>query len=42
VGILGTAEDAPIALIVTGTSLESDGFAKAAEKELNKIQEPLE
>jgi HAE1 family hydrophobic/amphiphilic exporter-1 len=37
VGILGTAEDAPIALIVTGTSLESDGFAKAAEKELNKI-----
>jgi HAE1 family hydrophobic/amphiphilic exporter-1 len=23
VGILGTAEDAPIALIVTGTSLES-------------------
>jgi hypothetical protein len=31
VGILGTAEDAPIALI-TGTSLESYGFAKAAEK----------
>jgi hypothetical protein len=30
VGILGTA-DAPIALI-TGTSLESYGFAKAAEK----------
>jgi HAE1 family hydrophobic/amphiphilic exporter-1 len=38
VGILGTAEDAPIALIVTGTSLESAMvFAKAAEKELNKI-----
>jgi HAE1 family hydrophobic/amphiphilic exporter-1 len=39
VGILGTAEDAPIALIVTGTSLES-AMQKAAEKELNKTQEP--
>jgi HAE1 family hydrophobic/amphiphilic exporter-1 len=38
VGILGTAEDAPIALIVTGTSLES-AMQKAAEKELNKTQE---
>ena len=38
VGILGTAEEAPIALIVTGSSLESAMiFAKAAEAELNKI-----
>jgi HAE1 family hydrophobic/amphiphilic exporter-1 len=38
VGILGTAEDAPIALIVTGTSLDNAMvFAKAAEVELNKI-----
>ncbi|NGY36816.1 efflux RND transporter permease subunit [Flavobacterium sp. XN-5] len=38
VGILGTAEDAPIALIVTGTSLESAMvFAKEAEAELIKI-----
>jgi HAE1 family hydrophobic/amphiphilic exporter-1 len=38
VGILGTAEEAPIALIVTGSSLESAmTFAKAAEAELNKI-----
>lgn len=38
VGIIGTAEDAPIALVVTGPSLESAmTFAKAAEKELNKI-----
>ena len=38
VGILGVAEDAPIALIVTGTSLENAMvFAKAAEAELNKI-----
>ena len=38
VGILGVAEDAPIALIVTGTSLENAmTFAKAAEAELNKI-----
>jgi HAE1 family hydrophobic/amphiphilic exporter-1 len=42
VGILGTAEDAPIALIVTGTSLESAMVLQAAEKELNKIPEPLE
>ncbi|MDI1303639.1 MAG: efflux RND transporter permease subunit [bacterium] len=38
VGILGTAEDAPIALIVTGSSLDNAMiFAKAAEAELNKI-----
>jgi HAE1 family hydrophobic/amphiphilic exporter-1 len=38
VGILGTAEDAPIALIVTGTSLENAMvFAKEAEAELIKI-----
>ena len=38
VGILGTAEEAPIALIVTGASLENAMiFAKAAEKELLKI-----
>jgi HAE1 family hydrophobic/amphiphilic exporter-1 len=36
VGILGTAEDAPIALIVTGTSLESAILQKLL-KELNKI-----
>ncbi len=38
VNILGTAEEAPIALIVTGTSLENAmSFAKQAEAELEKI-----
>ncbi len=38
VSILGTAEEAPIALIVTGTSLETAmSFAKEAEAELAKI-----
>jgi HAE1 family hydrophobic/amphiphilic exporter-1 len=38
VGILGTAEEAPIALVITGSSLESAmQFAKAAEKELYTI-----
>lgn len=38
VGILGTAEEAPISLVVTGTSLANAMvFAKAAEIELNKI-----
>ncbi|HLF51679.1 efflux RND transporter permease subunit [Flavobacterium sp.] len=38
VGILGTAEEAPLALVVTGPTLESAMiFAKAAEKELTKI-----
>lgn len=38
VSILGTAEEAPIALIVTGTSLDSAmSFAKQAEAELAKI-----
>ena len=38
VGILGVAEEAPIALVITGTSLENAlTFAKAAETELNKI-----
>lgn len=36
--IMGTAEEAPLALVVTGTSLDSAMvFAKAAEKELYKI-----
>jgi HAE1 family hydrophobic/amphiphilic exporter-1 len=36
-GILGTAEDAPIALIVTGTSLES---AMVLQKPLRTKQNP--
>ncbi|MEC4047881.1 efflux RND transporter permease subunit [Flavobacterium sp. SUN046] len=38
VNILGTAEEAPISLIVTGTNLENAmSFAKQAEAELEKI-----
>ena len=38
VGLLGTAEDATLGLIVTGSSLESAmAFAKKAEAELHKI-----
>ncbi|MPT35334.1 MAG: efflux RND transporter permease subunit [Flavobacterium sp.] len=37
--IMGTAEEAPLALVVTGTTLDSAMvFAKAAEKELYKIK----
>ena len=37
--IMGTAEEAPLALVITGTTLDSAMvFAKAAEKELYKIK----
>jgi len=38
IGIIGTAEDSPLALVVTGATLDSAMvFARAAEKELRKI-----